>query len=108
MLKLFAFLAGLACGAVFGSLLVAFITPAPGEETRRKIRNLVVPPPIDLEGNQIGIGPRELSVSTVQVAWRARFDTALEAARRVQAESTADMMRKYREAQQTGKSPTLM
>ena len=108
MLKLFAFLFGLACGAVFGSLLVAFIAPAPGEETRRKMRNLVVPPPVDIEGNQIGVGPRELSIATVQSAWRERYETALEAARRVQAQSTADMMRKYKEAQQTGKSPTLM
>ena len=104
MLKLLAFMAGLVAGAIFGAVIVAFVAPAPGDETRRKIRNLAVPPPVDLEGIQIGIQHENVSLSVIKDAWRQRFATALEAARRVQDECTREMTQKFHEAQRTGKS----
>ncbi len=108
MLKLVAFLVGLVVGGMVGTLIVGFLAPLPGEEVRRKLRNLVVPPPVDIEGVQIGVQNQALRPSVIKDAWRQRFATALEAAGRVRDERTREMIHAFHEAQRTGKSVPLL
>ena len=108
MLKLLAFLIGLVVGGIVGTLVVGFLAPVPGEETRRKLRNLVVPPPVDIDGVQIGVQNLALSPSVIKDAWRQRFATALEAASRVRDERTKELIHAFHEAQRTGKSAPLV